>query len=63
MESNEKVYKNAVEMGKVLCEGKKIVIEYARSLLKKDYSVSRLYFLNQVNNPPELVCIEKLIEK
>jgi 16S rRNA C1402 N4-methylase RsmH len=39
---------------------KQIITEYASSLPQKEYSVSHLQFLNQVNNPPELICIEKV---
>lgn len=39
---------------------KQIITEYVGGLPQKEYSVSYLQFLNQVNNPPELVCIEKM---
>lgn len=38
---------------------KRVILEYVSSLPQKQYSVSHLQFLNQINNPPELVCIEK----
>lgn len=39
---------------------KQAILEYVSSLLQKEYSVSHLQFLNQINNPPEVVCIEKM---
>ncbi|WP_455718032.1 class I SAM-dependent methyltransferase [Anaerosporobacter sp.] len=41
-------------------EEKKNIVEYVSNLPQKEYSVSHLHFLNQINNPPELVCIEKV---
>ncbi|WP_455716640.1 class I SAM-dependent methyltransferase [Anaerosporobacter sp.] len=41
-------------------EEKKNIVEYVSNLSQKEYSVSHLHFLNQINNPPELVCIEKV---
>lgn len=32
-------------------------------LSQKDYSVANICFTNQINNPPELICIEKVCPK
>lgn len=43
-------------------EEKQTILEYVSKLSQKEYSVSHLHFMNQVNNPPELVCIERLMD-
>lgn len=40
-------------------EEKERVEDFVSGLDQKEYSVARLNFLNQVNHPPELLCIEK----
>lgn len=42
---------------------KQVIIEKMSKLPQKEYSISHLHFINQVNNPPELVCIERLVER
>lgn len=39
---------------------KHVIEEFSRSLNQKVFSVVNLNFINQVNNPPEIICIEKL---
>lgn len=42
----------------------KIAIEdFSKDLDQKEYSVVNINFKNQVNNPPEIICIEKIKEK
>lgn len=36
---------------------------FTSTLNQKDYNVAKLYFINQINNPPELICIEKTCPK
>ena len=43
-------------------EGKaerKMLYEFTSCLNQKEYNVVNLRFTNQINNPPELICIEK----
>ncbi|MEW9094184.1 MAG: class I SAM-dependent methyltransferase [Clostridiaceae bacterium] len=35
------------------------VLDFISSLNQKEYNVVKLSFINQVNSPPELICIEK----
>ncbi len=37
--------------------------EYSKGLDQKEFSVVNINFTNQVNDPPEIICIEKLIIK
>ena len=39
---------------------KNLVLEFASKLNSREYSVMKVDFINQVNNPPVLLCIEKL---
>lgn len=42
----------------------KIAIEeFSKDLDQKEYSVVNINFTNQINNPPEIICIEKIKEK
>lgn len=34
--------------------------EFTSNLNQKEYNVVKMSFINQVNNPPELICIEKI---
>lgn len=36
---------------------------FTSSLNQKEYNVVKLCFTNQINNPPELICIEKVNQK
>lgn len=40
-------------------EEKKILEEFCQKINQKEFNVFKLYFMNQVNNPPELICIER----
>lgn len=37
--------------------------EFSKELNQKEYSVVNINFTNQVNNPPEIICIEKIKRK
>lgn len=39
---------------------KEALESFTASLNQKEYHVAKLCFINQVNNPPELICIEKV---
>lgn len=41
-------------------EEKEVLESFTSKLNQKEYTVAKLNFLNQVNNPPELICIEKV---
>ena len=42
----------------------KLAIEdFSSALNQKEFSVASIRFINQVNNPPEIICIEKLESK
>ena len=36
------------------------VLEFLSKLSQKDYNVMKIDFINQINNPPILACIEKI---
>lgn len=36
---------------------------FTSSLNQKEYNVANIHFANQVNNPPELICIEKICKE
>lgn len=38
---------------------KKAIEEFTSCLNQKEFNVAKLSFTNQINNPPELICIEK----
>lgn len=40
-------------------EEREEVFNFISSLNQKEYNVAKLSFINQVNSPPELICIEK----
>nr|WP_246582858.1 class I SAM-dependent methyltransferase [Clostridium mobile] len=40
-------------------EEREEVLDFISSLNQKEYNVAKLSFINQVNSPPELICIEK----
>lgn len=44
-------------------EEKAALESFTSDLNQKEYNVVRLSFTNQINNPPELICIEKVIPK
>ncbi|WP_167957801.1 class I SAM-dependent methyltransferase [Anaerosporobacter faecicola] len=39
---------------------KELILNYVKDLPQKEFSVSHLSFCNQINNPPECICIEKI---
>jgi len=39
---------------------KEALDSYTSILSQKDYNVANICFINQINNPPELICIEKV---
>lgn len=39
---------------------KEALESYTSALSQKDYNVANVCFANQINNPPELICIEKV---
>lgn len=39
---------------------KQALERFSLSLNQKEYSVAKLCFINQINNPPELLCIERV---
>jgi len=41
-------------------EEKKALEEFTLKLNQKEYTVVNISFTNQINNPPELICIEKI---
>lgn len=42
-------------------EEKKVLEEFCQKINQREFNVFRLSFMNQVNNPPELLCIERRI--
>lgn len=40
-------------------EEKKVLEEFCQKINQKEFNVFKLYFMNQANNPPELICIER----
>lgn len=40
-------------------EEKKTLEEFCQKINQKEFNVFKLFFMNQVNNPPELICIER----
>lgn len=40
-------------------EEKKVLEEFCQEVNQKEFNVFKLYFMNQANNPPELICIER----
>nr|WP_242833524.1 class I SAM-dependent methyltransferase [Desulfosporosinus youngiae] len=42
---------------------KEVLETFTSTLSQKEYNVVRISFANQVNNPPELICIEKVCLK
>lgn len=40
-------------------EEKKVLEKFCQELNQKEFNVFKLYFMNQANNPPELICIER----
>lgn len=41
-------------------EEKEALESYASKLNQREYNVAQISFTNQINNPPELICIEKV---
>lgn len=44
-------------------EEKEALENFTSGLNQKEYNVAKLTFMNQINNPPELICIEKVLPK
>ena len=42
---------------------KEALDSFTSELNQKEYSVAKIFFTNQINNPPELICIEKVCPK
>ena len=42
---------------------KQALESFTSTLNQKEYNVAKLCFVNQINNPPELLCIEKVCTK
>ena len=42
---------------------KEALESFASKLNQKEYNVANICFANQVNNPPELICIEKVVPR
>ena len=38
---------------------KKVLEEFCQKINQKEFNVFKLFFTNQANNPPELICIER----
>lgn len=53
----------AVYYGHENGKGEKAALEdFTSGLNQKEYSVVKISFANQINNPPELICIERVIK-
>jgi len=42
---------------------KEALESFTSKLSQKDYNVAKICFTNQINNPPELICLEKVCPK
>lgn len=38
---------------------KEVLIGFCKEICQKDFNVAKLEFINQINNPPMMICIEK----
>lgn len=41
---------------------KEALENFTATLNQKEYNVAHICFANQINNPPELICIEKVLK-